>query len=55
MTWLPANDGWDINWGGSTDNLVQNGANLKIDEAGKYFIQFFPNCETKSYCVITKK
>ena len=50
-----ANDGWDINWGGSTDNLVQNGANLKIDEAGKYFIQFFPNCETKSYCVITKK
>lgn len=50
-----ANDGWDINWGGSTDNLVQNGANLKIDEAGKYFIQFFPNCETKSYCKITKK
>lgn len=50
-----ANDGWDINWGGSTDNLVQNGANLKIDEAGKYFIQFFPNCETKSYCTITKK
>ena len=50
-----ANDGWDINWGGSEDNLTQDGANLKITEAGKYFIQFFPLCETKSYCKITKK
>jgi hypothetical protein len=50
-----ANDGWDINWGGSTDNLTQDGANLKIDEAGTYFVQFFPICETKSYCTITKK
>jgi hypothetical protein len=50
-----ANDGWDINWGGSVDNLTQDGANLSIDADGTYFIQFFPNCETKSYCVITKK
>ena len=50
-----ANDGWDINWGGSEDNLTQDGSNLKITEAGKYFIQFFPLCETKSYCKITKK
>jgi hypothetical protein len=50
-----ANDGWDINWGGSLDNLTQNGANLSIDADGTYFIQFFPNCETKSYCTITKK
>ena len=50
-----ANDGWDINWGGSSDNLIQNGDNLKITEAGTYFIQFFPLCETKSYCTITKK
>ena len=50
-----ANDGWDINWGGSFNNLVQNGANLKIAEAGTYFIQFFPLCETKSYCTITKQ
>ena len=50
-----ANDGWDINWGGSVDNLTQNGANLSIDTDGTYFIQFFPNCETKSYCNITKK
>ena len=50
-----ANDGWDINWGGSFDNLTQGGDNLKIAEAGTYFIQLFPLCETKSYCVITKK
>ena len=50
-----ANDGWDINWGGSADNLIQDGGNLKIDEAGTYFIQFFPICDTKSYCKITKK
>ena len=50
-----ANDGWDINWGGDADNLTQGGANLKIAEAGTYFIQLFPICETKSHCVITKK
>ena len=50
-----ANDGWDINWGGSVDNLTQDGANLSIDADGTYFIQFFATCETKSYCKITKK
>ena len=50
-----ANDGWDINWGGTEDNLTGGGANLKIAEAGTYFVQLFATCETKSYCVITKK
>ena len=50
-----ANDDWGINWGGTADNLTQDGPNIKIDEAGTYFIQFFPLCETKSYCKITKK
>ena len=48
-----ANDGWDINWGESLDNLKQDGPNLKIETAGKYFIQFFPLCENKSYAIIT--
>lgn len=48
-----ANDTWDINWGGELNNLTQNGANLKVEKAGKYFIQFFPLCETKSYATIT--
>ena len=50
-----ANDAWDINWGGEVGNLTQDGPNLKISEAGTYFIQFFPLCETKSYCVLTKQ
>ena len=50
-----ANDDWAINWGGAVDNLTQDGSNLKIGEAGTYFIQFFPLCATKSYCTITKK
>ena len=50
-----ANDGWDINWGGTADNLVQDGANLKITEAGTYFIQFYPLCQTKAYYTISKK
>lgn len=48
-----ANDSWDINWGNIISNLKQDGANLKIDEAGTYFIQFFPLCETKSYATMT--
>ena len=50
-----ANDGWDINWGGSADNLIQDGPNLRIDEAGTYFIQFYPLCQTKSYYTISRK
>lgn len=50
-----ANDGWDINWGGSADNLVQDGANLKITEAGTYFIQFYPLCQTRAYYTIGRK
>ena len=48
-----ANDAWDINWGGEEGNLTQDGPNLKIAAAGKYFIQFWPLCETRSYCIIT--
>jgi len=50
-----ANDDWAINWGGDTNNLTEGGANIKIAEAGTYFIQLFPLCETKAYCKITKK
>lgn len=33
---IVANDSWAINWGGSLDNLVNNGADLKIDTEGDY-------------------
>ena len=50
-----ANDGWDINWGGTPDALTQDGDNLSIAEAGSYFIQLFAYCDGKAYCKITKK
>ncbi len=33
-----ANNGWDINLGGTVDNLVQGGDNLQVEEAGTYHI-----------------
>lgn len=33
-----ANDGWDINYGGSGGNLVSGGANIAIPAAGNYTI-----------------
>lgn len=47
-----ANDGWDISWGGTPENLTtNNGANIKV-AAGKYTINLYPLCEGKSYCTI---
>jgi len=50
-----ANDGWDINWGGTPEALTQGGPNLKIAEAGTYFVQLFAYCDSKAYCTLTKK
>ena len=50
-----ANGNWNISWGGEANNLTLNGSNLTVSEAGTYFIQFFPLCETKSYCILSKK
>ena len=50
-----ANDDWGINWGGTADNLIQDGPNLKIEEAGTYTIQFYPLCQTRSYYTISRK
>lgn len=33
-----ANDDWGINLGGSLDELTQDGANLRLDEAGRYVV-----------------
>jgi len=50
-----ANDGWDINWGGTPEALTQGGDNISIAEAGTYFIQLFAYCDGKAYCIITKQ
>ncbi len=40
-----ANYGWDINWGGTTDNLVQGGDNITIATAGTYTIKLKALCD----------
>ncbi len=50
-----ANGGWDINWGGTEDNLVQSGANLKATEAGTYNMKLYALCDGKAHVTVTKK
>ncbi len=52
-----ANDNWDINVGGSIDNLTQGGDNMKITEAGTYEVKLFLTRSTSNqmYCTLTKK
>ena len=52
-----ANDGWDINVGGSFDNLVANGGNITV-EAGTYDVELYlerSGNDAKMYAVLTKK
>jgi len=53
------NGTWDTedgNWGGTADNII-NGSNdnIPVSVSGDVHIEFYPLCETKSYCTITKK
>ncbi len=50
-----ANHGWDINWGGSFENLTQDGSNLSVTEAGTYKVQLFLSYAGKHYCTLTKQ
>ena len=52
-----ANDKWDINVGGSLDNLEAGGGDIKITEAGTYEVKLFLTRSTsnKIYCTLTKK
>lgn len=51
------NGNWNINLGGSADNLELGGGNLRIAEAGTYLIVLKPGRETsdKMTCTITKQ
>ncbi len=50
-----ANHDWGINWGGSLDNLSQDGANLSVAEAGTYKVQLFLSYAGKHYATLTKQ
>ena len=51
-----ANDAWDINVGGTFDNLVENAGNIKV-EAGTYDIELYLQRvdSDNMYAVLTKK
>ena len=49
-----ANHDWAINWGGSFENLTQDGANLSVAEAGTYKVQLFLSYAGKHCCKLTK-
>lgn len=51
-----ANGSWDINFGGSANNLIQNGDNLSV-AAGTYTIKLYLSRKTANhyYCTITKQ
>ena len=48
-----ANNGWDINWGGSTDNLTSGGSDISVS-AGNYTIKLYLSCEGMNHCTMTK-
>lgn len=49
-------DNIDGNWGGTMDNII-NGSNdnIPVSLTGAVHIEFYPTCDTKSYCTITAK
>ncbi len=49
-----ANDGWDIDWGGTTDALTQGGDDLSV-EAGTYDIKLYAWADGYAKCEIIKK
>ena len=55
MKFRHTND-WSLNWGGPLDALIQDGANIAINEAGTYDIKLKVNwAEGTAKCVMTKK
>lgn len=52
-----ADHGWDINLGGTEDELGQNGANLSVAAAGKYRVQLYLQttfAHPAPYCVLER-
>ena len=55
MKFRHTND-WSLNWGGPLDALVQDGANIAINEAGTYDIKLYVDWEgNTAKCEMTKK
>ena len=52
-----ANDGWNIDVGGSLNDLTEKGADIMVPEAGTYEVKLYLSRTTtdKMYCTLTKK
>ncbi len=46
------NHDWGINWGGTLDDLTQDGANLQLAADGAYVIRLFLSDEAPAYCTV---
>ena len=46
------NHDWAVNWGGTLDDLVQDGANLQLAADGAYVIRLFLSDETPARCTV---
>ncbi|MCR4854406.1 MAG: hypothetical protein K5893_12550 [Prevotella sp.] len=46
------NHDWSINWGGTLDDLVHDGANLQLPADGAYVIRLFINGDGPAHCTV---
>ena len=46
------NHDWAINWGGTFDNLVADGANLQLAADGAYIIRLYLSDEAPAHCTV---
>ena len=50
-----ANHDWNLNWGGTLDNLQANGNNLSISQPGAYKVQVYLTYDGNSHAVLTRQ
>jgi hypothetical protein len=50
-----ANHDWTLNWGGTLDSIVSDGANLTVASPGPYRVQFFLTYNGNSHAVLTRQ
>lgn len=50
-----ANHEWTLNWGGTLDSIVSDGANLTVASPGPYRVQFFLTYDSNSHAVLTRQ
>ena len=46
------NHDWAVNWGGTFDDLVQDGPNLQLAASGPYVIRLFLSDEAPAHCTV---